>query len=51
MIKSAALISGDWWLLTHMSNKQKIHYLKIACEEAGIPFGDRTGLEVILPNA
>jgi len=51
MIKSAALISGDWWLLTHMSNKRKLHSLKIACDEAGIPFGDRTGLEITLPNA
>ena len=51
MIKSAALLSGDWWLLTHMSNTRKIQSLKIACEVASIPFGARTGLDIHLPNA
>ena len=51
MIKSAVALSGDWWLLTHMSNKQKIHSLRTACEVASIPFGDRTGLDIHLPNA
>jgi hypothetical protein len=51
MVRSAALLPGDWWLLTHLSNKQKTHSLRIACEVAGIPFGERAGLELILPNA
>lgn len=51
MIKGAALLPGDWWLLTHLSNKQKTRSLRIACEIAGVPFGDRAGLEIILPNA
>ncbi len=50
MLRSAALLPGDWWLLTHLSNKQKSHSLRIACEVAGILFGDRAGLEIILPN-
>ena len=51
MVRSAALLPGDWWLLTHLSNKQKTHSLRIACDVAGIPFGERAGLELILPNA
>lgn len=51
MIRSAALLPGDWWLLTQLSNKQKTHSLRIACEVAGIPVNDRAGLELILPNA
>ena len=34
-----------------MSNAQKLHSLKTACEVAGIPFGDRAGLYIDLPNA
>ena len=51
VVRSAASLPGSWYLLTHMSNKQKIHSLRIACRTAGIPFGDRSGLEIDLPNA
>ena len=51
MVRNAAPLSGNWWLLTHISNKQKIHSLRIACEVAGIPFGDRAGVDIHLPNA
>ncbi len=47
----AAQLPGNWWLLTYMSNSQKIKSLKIACGVAGIRFGDRTGLDISLPNA
>ena len=51
MVKSAVALAGGWWLLTHLSNKNKIRYLRTACEVAGIPFGKRTGLHIDLPNA
>ena len=51
MVKDAVPLPGDWWLLTHMSNQNKIHSLRIACEVAGIPFGDRAGVDIHLPNA
>jgi hypothetical protein len=51
MVNSAVLLPGDWWLLTHLSNKDKTHALRIACEVAGIPFSDRAGLDIHLPNA
>ena len=51
MVNSAVLLPDDWWLLTHLSNKDKIQALRIACEVAGIPFGERNGLQIVLPNA
>lgn len=51
MASSAAQLPGNWWLLTKQSNRQKIQSLKIACEVAGIRFGDQTGLDISLPNA
>ena len=50
MKASASLLPGGWWLLTHMSNLQKLQALKKACESAGIPFGDQAGLDIHLPN-
>ena len=43
-------LPGGWWADTNLSNKDKLHYLKIACELAGIRFGDRRGLDITLPN-
>ena len=51
MLKTAVELPNGWWLLTHMSNPQKARYLAIACEVAGLPFGDRAGLHVRFPNA
>ena len=51
MLKTAAQLPNGWWLLTHMSNSQKVKSLKIACEVAGLRFGDRSGLSIDLPNA
>ena len=51
MVKSAVALAGGWWLLSHLSNKDKIRHLRIACEVAGIPFGKRAGLHIDLPNA
>ena len=51
MASSAAQLPGNWWLLTHMSNRQKTQSLKIACGVAGIRFGDQAGLDISLPNA
>ena len=50
MKASASPLPGGWWLLTHLSNLQKLHALKKACESAGISFGDKAGLEIHLPN-
>ena len=47
----AVQISGGWWLHTHMSNKQKANSLRSACTVAGILFGDRSGLNIRLPNS
>ncbi len=44
-------LPGNWWLLTHLSNVQKIRSLRIACDVAGIRFGDPAGLDLRLPNA
>ena len=49
--KSAAEISNGWWLLTQLSNRDKIKYLKEACSVAGIPFDSPEGLQITLPNA
>lgn len=51
MQASAASLPGGWWLLTHLSNKQKVKSLRIACEAAGIRFGHESGLAIDLPNA
>ena len=51
MVKTAVLLPGNWWLLTHLSNKDKIQSLRIACDVADIPFGDPRGLDIHLPNA
>ena len=51
MARTAVSLAGDWWLLTNISNKRKIHALRVACEVAGILFGDRRGLYIDLPNA
>ncbi len=48
--RSVRLPSG-WWLHTNLTNAEKTRRLKIACEVAGIPFGDRAGLDIRLPNA
>ena len=48
---SVRILMSGWWLLTHMSNKQKIRSLSIACEVVGIAFGERSGLYIDLPNA
>lgn len=50
--KRAVQISNGWWLLTHLSSRDIVHNLKIACSVAGIPFGSPTeGLQITLPNA
>ena len=49
--RSAAVLPGGWWVHVHLSNKDKIRYLRTACEVAGIPFGKRAGLRIDLPNA
>ena len=51
MVESAVAIGNGWWLLTKISNAKKISRLKSACAAAGIPFGDRSGLLIDLPNA
>ena len=51
MVKTAVPLPGNWWLLTHLSNKNKIRALRIACDVADIPFGDPRGLDIHLPNA
>ena len=51
MVGSGVLIAGDWWVLTKMSNDGKTRSLRIACNVAGIPFGDAAGLKISLPNA
>jgi len=48
--KRSEKIHRSWYLNTNLSNKQKIKYLKIACEVAGIVFGHRDGLKIELPN-
>ena len=51
MVESGVAIGNGWWLLTKISNAKKISRLKSACAAAGIPFGDRSGLLIDLPNA
>ncbi len=50
VLKVSARLPGGWWLDTNLSNAQKTRRLKIACEIAGIPFGDRAGLDILLPT-
>ena len=47
---AARPLPRGWWIHCHLSNKDKIRYLKIACDVAGIPFGNSAGLEIDLPN-
>ena len=46
MVKSGVRLPGDWWLLTHLSNPSKIQSLRIACEAAGIRYGNRDSTSV-----
>ena len=48
---SGVPLPGNWWLLTKLPNDRKIRSLRIACDAAGIRFGDREGLDISLPNA
>lgn len=48
--KRAVQISNGWWLLTHLSSRDIVHNLKIACSVAGIPFDSPEGLQITLPN-
>ena len=41
-------LSSGWWLYTNLSNRNKLRYLRIACDVAGIPFGDPGGLKIDL---
>lgn len=43
-------LRSGWFLNTNLSNSQKEKYLRVACEVAGIPFGDPTGLKISLPT-
>ena len=49
--KSATPLPGGWWVHVNLSNKDKIRHLRTACEVADIPFGQRSGLQIDLPNA
>ena len=49
--QSVVSLPGNWWLDVNLSNRQKVQYLRIACDAAGIQFGNRTGLDISLPNA
>ena len=51
MRRAAVSLPGGWWLLTHLSNKQKMSNLKVACTAADIPFGRPDGLQIDLPNS
>ncbi len=50
MASGGASLPGNWWLLAYLSNDRKMRYLRIACDGAGIRFGDRAGLDIGLPN-
>ena len=43
-------LSSGWLLISHLSNSDKEKYLRVACEVAGIPFNDPTGLKISLPT-
>lgn len=51
MVKTGRPLPGNWWLLTRLNNDRKIRSLRIACDAAGIRFGDRAGLDIDLPNS
>lgn len=51
MRQGAVSLPGGWWLLTHLSNKNKVSVLRTVCKAAGIPFGRRDGLQIALPNS
>ncbi len=50
MRSTAVQLPRDWWLLTWFGSKMKLRKLRIACEVAGIPFDDRSGLKIDLPS-